>query len=162
MIQFLEGLNLTPELLIFIVSMIPLIELRGGVILGLSLGMHWLEVLAICFIGNILPIPFVILFGRKILEWLGKTKLFGNFVASYRRKLDSKSDVVRKYGPIGLAIFVGIPLPGTGAWSGALVAVLLNLRLKSAVPAILAGIVLAGFIMTIGTSGVLGFFEAIF
>ena len=161
MVEFLEGLGLSPELLIFVISMVPLIELRGGVIVGLALGLPWAEVLSICFIGNLLPVPFVILFGRQLLEWFGGTKFFGGFIPRYKRKLAEKSKSIKKYGPIGLALFVGIPIPGTGAWSGALIAVLLNLRLALAVPAILVGIILAGIIMTLGMSGVLGVFEAV-
>lgn len=161
MVEFLEGLGLSPQLLIFIISMVPFIELRGGIIVGLALELPWYEVFGICFIGNILPIPFVIMFGRKLLDLLGNTRLFGKFVEKYRRKLAEKSKRIKKYGPFGLALFVGIPVPGTGAWSGALLAVLLNLHLKLAVPAILAGLALAGTIMTLGTSGVLGAFSSI-
>lgn len=161
MVEFLESLGLSPQLLIFIISMVPFIELRGGIIVGLALELPWYEVFPICFAGNILPIPFVIMFGRKLLDWFGNTRLFGRFVTKYKRKLAEKSKKVKKYGPFGLALFVGIPVPGTGAWSGALLAVLLNLRLKLAVPAILAGLLLAGTIITLGTSGVLGAFSAI-
>ncbi len=161
MVEFLESLGLSPQLLIFIISMIPFIELRGGIVVGLAMELPWYEVFAICFAGNILPIPFVILFGRKLLEWLGRTRLFGRFVIKYKRKLAEKSKRVKKYGPFGLALFVGIPVPGTGAWSGALLAVLLNLRLALAIPAILAGLIAAGIIMTLGTSGVLGAFSAV-
>lgn len=161
MVEFLESLGLSPQLLIFIISMVPFIELRGGIIVGLALELPWYEVFPICFAGNILPIPFVIMFGRKLLDWFGNTRLFGRFVAKYKRKLAEKSKKVKKYGPFGLALFVGVPVPGTGAWSGALLAVLLNLRLKLAVPAILAGLILAGTIITLGTSGVLGAFSTI-
>lgn len=161
MVEFLESLGLSPQLLIFIISMVPFIELRGGIIVGLALELPWYEVFPICFAGNILPIPFVIMFGRKLLDWFGNTRLFGRFVTKYKRKLAEKSKKVKKYGPFGLALFVGIPVPGTGAWSGALLAVLLNLRLKLAVPAILAGLILAGTIITLGTSGVLGAFSVI-
>ena len=161
MVEFLESLGLSPQLLIFIISMVPFIELRGGIIVGLALELPWYEVFPICFAGNILPIPFVIMFGRKLLDWFGGTRLFGRFVTKYKRKLAEKSKKVKKYGPFGLALFVGIPVPGTGAWSGALLAVLLNLRLKLAVPAILAGLLLAGTIITLGTSGVLGAFSVI-
>ena len=160
MVEFLESLGLSPALLIFIISMIPLLELRGGIIVGLALGLPRAEVLAICFAGNLLPIPFVILFGRRLLEALGRTKLFGRAVTRYQRRLAEKSKSIQKYGPAGLALFVGIPVPGTGAWSGALLAVLLNLRLALVVPAILAGLVLAGMIMTFGTSGVLEIFHS--
>ena len=83
MVEFLEGLGLSPQLLIFVISMVPFVELRGGIIVGLALELPWWEVLPICFIGNIFPIPFDILFGRKIIDRLGKTKLIGRFVARY-------------------------------------------------------------------------------
>jgi len=110
----------------------------------------------VCLIGNVLPIPFVILFGRWIIDTLEKTKLLGRYVKGYKARLIKKSDTIQKYGPLGLVTFVGIPLPGTGAWSGAVLALLLNLRLKKAVPAILAGVILAGIIMTIGSHGLFG------
>ena len=126
-----------PELALLIVSMVPLIELRGGVVLGAALGFHWLEALVICIIGNVIPVPFVILFGRWVLEFLGQTKAFGGLVKRYKAKVLSKSDVIHTYGPWGLLLFVGIPLPGTGAWTGSVLALLMDLRLKEAVPAIL-------------------------
>ena len=150
-----------PELALLVVSMVPFIELRGGVILGAALGFHWLEALVICIIGNIIPVPFVILFGRWTLDFLGQTKLLEGLVKRYKAKVLSKSDVIHRYGPWGLMIFVGIPLPGTGAWSGSVLALLMDLRLKEAVPAILAGILLAGAIMTLGSHGVLGIFQLI-
>ena len=97
MVEFLEGLGLSPQLLIFVISMVPFVELRGGIIVGLALELPWWEVLPICFIGNIFPIPFVILFGRKIIDWLGKTKLFGRFVARYKLKLAEKSNLSQQH-----------------------------------------------------------------
>ena len=148
-----------PELALLVVSMVPFIELRGGVVLGAALGFHWLEALLICIVGNIIPVPFVILFGRWILDFLGQTKAFGGIVKRYKAKVLSKSDVIHKYGPWGLLLFVGIPLPGTGAWSGSVLALLMDLRMREAIPAILMGIVLAGVIMTLGSHGLLGIFE---
>ena len=148
-----------PELALLVVSIVPFIELRGGVVLGAALGFHWLEALVICIIGNVVPVPFVILFGRWILDFLGQTKMFGGWVKRYKVKIMSKSDVIHNYGPWGLLLFVGIPLPGTGAWSGSVLALLMDLRLKEAIPAILGGIVLAGVIMTLGSHGLLGIFE---
>ena len=150
-----------PELALLVVSMVPFIELRGGVVLGAALGIHWLECLIICIIGNVIPVPFVILFGRWILDYLGHTKMFGGLVHRYKAKVLSKADVIHKYGPWGLMLFVGIPIPGTGAWSGSVLALLLDLRLKEAVPAILLGIVIAGLIMTIGSQGLLGIFQLV-
>ena len=115
--------------------------------------------LVICIIGNVIPVPFVILFGRWTLDFLGQTKAFGSIVTKYKAKVMSKSDVIHKYGPWGLLLFVGIPLPGTGAWTGSVLALLMNLRMREAVPAILLGVVMAGVIMTLGSHGLLGIFE---
>ena len=150
-----------PELALLVVSMVPFVELRGGVILGAALGFHWLEALIICIVGNIIPVPFVILFGRWTLEYLGKTSMFGGVVRKYKAKVMSKSDAIHKYGPWGLLLFVGIPLPGTGAWTGSVLALLMDLRLREAIPAILLGILMAGIIMTLGSHGLLGIFQLV-
>ena len=123
---------LPKELIIFVVSMLPLIELRGGLILAPILDIPMLKAIPICLAGNILPIPFILWFITPIFAWLKKTKLFRPLV----EKLETKS-----------MLFVGIPLPGTGAWTGALIASLLNIKLKKAFPAILLGLLLATAIM---------------
>ncbi len=153
--EFFESWNMRPELIVLIVSMLPLIEIRGGAIVGLALGLSLQETLLIGLIGNIIPIPFAIVCGRYIFELFGRSKIFGKYVKIYHERLIRKSDVIKKYGPWGLLIFVGIPLPGTGAWSGALLAVLMDLSLKKAVPAIFIGIIIAGFIIALPTLGVL-------
>ena len=152
-------LNFGAEPALVIVSMIPFIELRGGIILGTALGVNWALTLALCTLGNLMPVPFLIVFGRYVMELLERTKFFGRWIRGYKRRLIEKSKTIEKYGPWGLILFVGIPLPGTGAWSGALLAVLLGLRMKTAVPAILLGILLAGIIMTLGTQGLVGIFQ---
>lgn len=150
--------NINPIFAIFIISCLPFIELRGGILLGVALGMPWLEVFIICLIGNILPIPFIIVFGRYIIDNLEKTKLFGNFVKSYKAKLLGKSKWIDKYGFWGLILFVGIPAPGTGAWSGSVLALLLDIRMKKAIPAIFLGLLLAGTIMSLGSHGLFSLF----
>ncbi len=147
---------LEPELALLIVSMIPFIELRGGVVLGAALGMNWMLSLIICIIGNVIPVPFVIVFGRWVIRWAEQTKWLGPWVHRYQKKILSKADVIHKYGPWGLMLFVGVPLPGTGVWSGSVLALLLDLRLKSAIPAILLGVVMAGIIMTVGSHSIIG------
>lgn len=151
--------NLEPHVALILVSMIPFIELRGGIIVGTALGLNWTTVLWFCILGNVIPVPFIILFGRFLLNWLGKTKLLGGIIHRYKKKILSRSDIIQKFGPWGLVIFVGIPLPGTGAWSGSVLALLMDLRLKAAIPAILAGIVLSGVIMTIGSQGIAGLLQ---
>lgn len=141
---------------LFIVSMIPLIELRGAVPLGAVLGMNWALVYIICVIGNLIPVPFILLLGEKLLEWLKTTKTFGNFTRNYENKLMKKADKITKYSKLGLCMFVGIPVPGTGAWSGALLAVLLKIKPKQAFWSIALGVVVAGVIMTISSYGIVG------
>lgn len=135
--------------------MIPIIELRGAIPAGIAAGLHWFWVYVLCIVGNMLPIPFVIRIIRPLIEWLIHSRLFhkiGNWLDNRTRK---KSESVLKYKKLGLVIFVAIPLPGTGAWSGAMIAGMLNMRLKDALPAILLGVVLAGVIMTLLSLGVL-------
>lgn len=156
MTNFLYHLSQTmePHIALIFVSMIPFVELRGGIIIGTALGLPWHSLLFCCLLGNMIPIPFIIMCGRFVLNRLGGTKLFGGIVRRYQKKIMSKSQVIQKYGPWGLILFVGIPLPGTGAWSGGLLAILMNLRLKTAVPAIVLGVVLSGVFMTLGSQGI--------
>lgn len=142
-----------PEVALFFISMIPLLELRAGILLGTAMGMDWVSVYLISVAGNILPIPFIILFGKHLFAWLRRTKCMRPLFQRYEAHLMKKTDKILKYSFWGLLLFVGIPLPGTGAWSGAAIAVLLNMRLKHAVPAIFLGILLAGCIMTLGSHG---------
>ena len=135
---------------LFIVSIIPFIELRGAIPFGiLFLGMPWYEAFLISFISNCIPIPFVILLTRPIFGWLKKTKLLAGFVHRLESKMMKKSEQVTKYKVIGLFLFVAVPLPGTGAYSGSLIAALLDMRLSKAIPSVVAGVFVAGLIMTI-------------
>ena len=142
------------QLIVFIVSMVPLIELRGGLIAAALLGMPMGEGILYCLAGNIVPVPFILLFITPIFAWLKKTKLFRPLVEKLEAKSLGKSDKIRKYEFWGLVLFVGIPLPGTGAWTGALIASLLEIKLKKAVPAIFLGLLLATTIMCIITYGI--------
>lgn len=135
------------------VSFIPFIELRLAIPLGLGLGMPWYESFLISFISNCIPIPFVILLTRPIFDWLKKRKIFAGFVNKLEAKMMKKSEKVTKYEIIGLFLFVAIPLPGTGAYSGSVIAALLGMRLKKAIPSIVAGVFVAGIIVTIITYG---------
>ena len=160
MIEAIENffINIDPSFGVFIVSMIPIIELRGAVPLGIGLGLNWLWVLFISIVGNMLPIPFVIRIIRPMIDWLLHSKLFskvGNWLDSRTKE---KTKQITKYKKLGLLIFVAIPLPGTGAWSGAMAAGILNMRLKDAIPAIFAGVVIAGAIMTLISLGVVALF----
>ncbi len=143
------------EFALFVVSMTPLIELRGAVPLGLAAGMPWYEVLLICYAGNLLPIPFLVLFAEKLLDFLCAKPLFAKPTLWYREKLRSKRKKVAAYAGWGLVLFVAIPLPGTGAWSGAAIAALLHMKPMRAFSYIALGVVIAGFIMVAASSGVI-------
>lgn len=139
---------------VFIISMIPLVELRGAVPLGTAIGMPWMQVLLIALVGNILPIPFIILFAEKLLDWLSSLRPFAGFANWYKSNLLQKTDRVTRYANIGLFLFVAIPLPGTGAWSGAAIAALLKMPVRRAFPSIVLGVVTAGIIMTVASQSV--------
>ena len=145
-----------PEIIIFIISLFPVLELRGGIIAGTALGVNWPTAYILCVIANMIPVPFIILFIRKIFEWLKNTR-FIKLIKKLEEKAEKKSDSVRKYKSLGLFILVAIPLPGTGAWTGALVAALLNMRLKDAFLPILFGVMTAGLIVALISYGVFGF-----
>ena len=115
---------------VFFCSMVPLIELRGAIPIGAGLGLPWLLNFLISVIGNMLPIPFILLFIRQVLSWMKNTKHFSKIALWLENKAEKNKGKVMKYATFGLAIFVGIPLPGTGAWTGALVAALMNMRMK--------------------------------
>lgn len=155
--ESLSGL-ISKEGIIFVISMIPILELRGGLLAASPalLNVEILKAIPICVAGNILPIPFILLLITRILEWMKKVSCFRNVALWLERKAMSKKDQVEKFGFWGLALFVGIPLPGTGAWTGALVAALLRMRFRKAFAAILTGIVMATIIMSVLSYGVLG------
>lgn len=147
-----EAMEALPqELIVFIVSMLPLIELRGGLILAPIFGMPIGKAVAISLAGNILPIPFILWLITPIFNWMKTTKLFKPLVEKLEAKSMGKSEKIQKYEFWGLVLFVGIPLPGTGAWTGALIASLLNIKIKKAFPAILLGLLLATVIMCVIT-----------
>ena len=159
---FTENLSFMPkELIIFIISMVPILELRGGLIAAALLKISMFKAIGVCILGNIIPIPFILLFITPIFEWMKKTKLFRPLVEKIENKSMSKSDKIQKYEFLGLVLFVGIPLPGTGAWTGALIASLLGIKIKKAVPAILLGLVLATIIMCTISYGIPWLIKAI-
>ena len=138
-------------------SMVPVIELRGGVPFGVALGLRYWQALTAGVIGNMIPVPFIIVYIRKIFQWMRRRlPRLGNLVDRLEQKANTKSHTVAKYRHLGLYILVAIPLPGTGAWTGALVAAFLDIRLRNAIPAIFAGVVTAGLIMMFLTHTVSG------
>lgn len=149
------GPYVSKEALIFIISLLPILELRGGLLAASLLKVKYLTALPICVIGNILPIPFILLFIRRIFALLKKTRTFRPLVEKLERRAMGKSDRIKEYEFVGLLLFVGIPLPGTGAWTGALIASLLQIDLKKSAIAILLGVGLAAIIMSFVSYGVL-------
>ena len=134
--------------------MLPVVELRGALPYGISLGLNpWLAFVT-SVVGNILPAPFIRLFIRKIFSLLRRIPKFNAFIDRLEKRGSDKSDLVDKYGMLGLVILVAIPLPGTGAWTGALAAAMMNMRLKRAMPAIFLGVVIAGIIILCISRGV--------
>lgn len=147
-VDFLKNF-LSDELVVFIVSMLPILELRGGIVAAAILGVEWYVAFPLCVVGNMIFIPIVLLFIRKILNWLKKKPMFEKLVAKIENKAAKNTEKVLKYKKWGLFLFVAIPLPGTGAWTGALVANFLDMRFKSAFPLIFTGVLVAGIIMMI-------------
>ncbi|MEE3437948.1 MAG: small multi-drug export protein [Lachnospiraceae bacterium] len=145
---------LPPQILVVIVSMLPVVELRGGIPLARLLMLPLWQAIVFSAIGNILPIPFILLFVEKVFDWLRPTKLFGPLVEKLEKRALSKSDGIKKAEFWGLALFVGIPLPGTGGWTGSLAASLLKIDIKKASLAILLGIAIASTIMSLISYGV--------
>ncbi|HWQ50863.1 MAG TPA: small multi-drug export protein [Terriglobales bacterium] len=133
----------------------PIVELRGSVPLAAALGLSWEEAFVLSFIGNMLPVPLVIWLGRALIRWLKGTKVFGPTGQRLERRFLSKRDVVVRYSVIGLAILVAVPLPGTGAYTGAFLASLLDLRMRYALPAIALGVFIADIIVTALTYGLI-------
>ncbi|MGN0324461.1 MAG: COG2426 family protein [Oliverpabstia sp.] len=141
------GAYISEQAVVFIISLMPLLELRGGLLAGSLLKVPVAQAIPLSIIGNILPIPFILLFIRQIFKWMKKIKIFRGLVERLEAKAMGKSDRIRKYEFWGLMCFVGIPLPGTGAWTGALIASLLGIDIKKSSLAILCGIAMATIIM---------------
>ena len=146
-INALSG-SMGKEAIVFIISMIPILELRGALLVaGPVLGVPVAKAIPLCIIGNIIPVPFILLLITPIFNWLKKTRLFKPMVTKLEERAMSKSEQIEKYEFWGLVLFVGIPLPGTGAWTGSLIASLLGIKFKKAFPAVIIGIIMATIIM---------------
>ena len=138
----------------FLMAMVPVVELRGAIPYGVIAGLSVPAAFIIAVIGNLVPIPFLVVLTRKVFNWLRtKSEWLESAVRKLEAKAEKKKDVVLKYEFWGLVILVAIPLPGTGAWTGALVAAMMDMRLKRAMPAICLGVVIAGIIVTSITYG---------
>ena len=155
---------ISKEAIIFIISMIPILELRGGLLAASPalLNVPILRAIPICIVGNILPIPFILLLIRHVLEWMKKVPCFRGIALWLERKAMSKKGQIEKYEFWGLMLFVGIPLPGTGAWTGTLAASILDMKFKDVLIACMGGVLLAGIIMGLASAGVLGAASSLF
>ena len=155
----LDG-KIAPELIAFIVSLLPVLELRGGLIAAKLMDIEFWKAFVICYVGNMLPIPFILLFIRRIFNFLKRFQKFEKIIDKLEARSLRKADKVKKYLLWGLFLFVAIPLPGTGAWTGALVADIFDIRIKHSLPIIAVGVLTAGIIMSAlsyGLFGALGF-----
>ena len=139
----------------FLISMVPVLELRAAIPLGVINGLDIWAALIVAIIGNLVPVPFIIIFIRKIFKWMqSKSERLARLFKKFEDKANARKDKVLKYEFWGLMVLVAVPLPGTGAWTGALVAAMLDMQLKRAFPAIFVGVIVAGIIVTTATYGV--------
>ena len=145
-------------LLTFGTAMVPILELRGAIPVGVAAGLPPAVACVVAIVGNLVPVPLIMLLVRRVFDWLRHTAFFGPKIEWLEKRAHLKGRIVRKYRLPGLVILVGIPLPGTGAWTGALVAALLDIRMRHAIPAILLGLVIAGAITTAVTMGLVSLF----
>ena len=151
----LTSLKYGRELIIFIISMLPILELRGGLIAATLLGLKEIPSFIICFIGNIIPIPFILWLITPMFNKMKNTKIFSKLVEKLEKKAMAKKEQIEKLQYLGLMLFVGIPLPGTGAWTGCLIAALLDMDKKKSLVAAILGVIMAGIIMMFVSYGVL-------
>jgi uncharacterized membrane protein len=151
----LTALKFGKEILVFIISLMPILELRGGLIAAALLNLSPLKSYIICIIGNILPVPFILLLINKILDWMRNSKHFNKIANWLDKKVEKHKGKIEKYGYLGIVLFVGIPLPGTGAWTGSLIAAALEMDKKKTFLSVLIGVFLASIIMMILSFGIL-------
>ena len=146
---------------VMICSMIPIIELRGGIPLGMMLGLPWWQNFLYAVIGNMLPVPFILLFINKFIAWMSRSKVkFFNKIGNWLlRKAEKNREKIEKYSFFGVCLFVAVPLPVTGAWTGSLVAATIGMKWWKALLSCLIGVMIAGVIMTLASYGVVAAFE---
>lgn len=152
----LTTMALGKEILVFIISLLPILELRGGLLAAALIGLDPVPSYIISIIGNILPVPFILLLINKILDWMRKSKKFKKVAKWLDEKVEKHKGQIEKYGYLGIVLFVGIPLPGTGAWTGSLIASVLEMDKKKTFFAVLAGVFIASIIMMVISFGVIG------
>ena len=153
----LFGEKLSGEVIAFIVSLLPISELRGGMIAAKLMDLPFLRAFLICFVANMIPVPFILLFIRRVFRLLKRSEKLGPLIGRIEARGIEKGEKVKKYSLFGLFLLVAVPLPGTGAWTGALVAALLDIRMKHSLPVIAIGVLVAGLIMSALTYGLFSF-----
>ena len=158
MFSGLVSMKFGREIIVFIISILPVLELRGGLIAASLLGVKPITGYIVSIIGNIIPVPFILLFINKILEWMrnSKIKIFNKVSSWLDKKARKHKNSIEKYGYLGLVLFVGIPLPGTGAWTGCLASSVLEMNRKKSFFAVMLGILMASIIMMIVSYGIIG------
>lgn len=142
------------ELTAFITSIMPILECRGGMIVAKIFDIPFIKAFLICYIGNMIPMPFILLFIRKILEFMKKHNILKKFIEKMEGRADKNRDKIMRYKQWGLLLFIAIPLPGTGGWTGSLFAALLDIDFKKALPIVALGVFVADLIMSVLTYGV--------
>jgi uncharacterized membrane protein len=155
MLEALEAEYIGKMLVTFVVSMVPVVELRGGIPFGAALGLDPLSVTVAAVLGNLVPVPFIILFVRHVFAWLRKYEKPRMLVEMFEQKAHIKGRKVMKYQMFGLCLLVAVPIPGTGAWTGALVAAVIDMRFKRAMPPIILGVIIAAAIVSCITYGII-------
>ncbi len=153
---FLETVG--KELCVFFCSMIPIIELRGAIPMGFAFGMPWWQTYLLSILGNMLPVPFILLFIRKMIAWMSrsKVKFFNKMAGWLNRKVEKRREQIEKYAFWGVCFFIAIPLPMTGAWTGTLVAAMIDMKFWKAMLSALFGVMIAGVVVTLFAYGLLG------
>ncbi len=154
----ITGSTMGKQITVFIISLLPILELRGGLLAASLLKLSPLSSYLICVLGNVLPIPFILWLLEKIFDWMKQFKVTKKIVIWLEKKADSKKDQIQKFGYVGLMLFVGIPLPGTGAWTGCLIATVLQMDKKKSFLYALLGVLMASVIMMIISFGLLKIF----
>lgn len=155
-IETMEGGGVSPQIITVFISMIPLLELRGSIVIaGGILKLPFIQTFIAAVIGNMIPIPFILLFIKKIFDWMKKVECLKKIPTKIEEKAMKKSEQIEKYGYLGLCLFVAIPLPGTGAWTGSLLAVLFGLKPSKSLFVVFLGVIIAGFIMSVLSFGLI-------
>ena len=144
------------ELIVFLISMLPIVELRGGMFAAKLFEIGYLKAFLICYAGNMLPVPFILLFIRRVFRFLKNKKIFSEIVKKLEDKTYLRSEKALRWKGLGLLLFVAIPMPGTGGWTGSLIAALLEMRIRVSFPVIAFGVFIADLIMGGLIYGILG------